>query len=59
MGVAVGTFTSTPAYNRSLHAGDIEGRQNHLGSGANLSVEGSQGKVVDCVGVHIAASAMA
>lgn len=53
MGVAVGPFTPMPAYNRSLHAGDIEGKQNHLGLGANLSVEGSQGKI-DCVGVHIA-----
>jgi hypothetical protein len=53
MGVAVGVFTPTTAYDRSLHAGDIEGKENHLGLGAALSVEGPQGKV-ECAGVHIA-----
>jgi hypothetical protein len=53
MGVAIGAFTPTIAYDRNLHAGDIEGKENQLGSGAALTVEGPQGKV-DCAGVHIA-----
>jgi hypothetical protein len=53
MGVAHGPFTATPAYERAIHAGEVDGQPNEIAADVSLTVRGPQG-VLECQGVWIA-----